>query len=120
MTLIKPSIKLIKFLLLLGSVKEAEEFDQLPPEEAKKRLRILLKHMDLNGDEKISRQELKAWIHRSFRMLSEEEAAERLEDVDTDNDGMVSWEEYYADTYGMEDHSEDNQIDDNSEVCICK
>lgn len=52
---------------ILGSHKEAEEYDHLPPEEAKKRLEILLKKMDLTGNRKIDRKELKAWILRSFK-----------------------------------------------------
>ena len=35
--------------------KEAEEFDQLPPEEAKKRLKVLLGKMDRNMDEQIDK-----------------------------------------------------------------
>lgn len=50
-----------------GSVKEAEEFDKLPIEESKRRLEILLTKMDLNNDRYIERNELKAWILRSFR-----------------------------------------------------
>lgn len=52
---------------ILGSYKEAEEFDQLSPEESKKRLGILLLKMDLNGDKHVDRKELKAWILRSFK-----------------------------------------------------
>lgn len=52
---------------ILGSHKEAEEYDHLAPEEAKRRLLVLLKKMDLDGDEKIDRNELKAWILRSFK-----------------------------------------------------
>lgn len=52
---------------ILGSYKEAEEYDHLPPEEAKRRLGILLTKMDLNGDNIIDRKELKAWILRSFK-----------------------------------------------------
>lgn len=52
---------------ILGSYKEAEEYDHLPPEEAKNRLAILLKKMDLSGDKFIDRKELKAWILRSFK-----------------------------------------------------
>ena len=33
---------------ILGSKKDAEDFDQLPPEEAKKRLAILVEKMDSN------------------------------------------------------------------------
>ena len=40
---------------ILGSRKEAEQFDELPPQEAKKRLKILLGKMDRNLDESIDR-----------------------------------------------------------------
>lgn len=53
--------------LYTGSVKEAEEFDRLPIEESKRRLGILLTKMDLNDDKFIERNELKAWILRSFK-----------------------------------------------------
>lgn len=52
---------------ILGSVKTAEEFDQLSPDESKRRLRILVVSMDLNKDGFIDRHELKAHILRSFR-----------------------------------------------------
>lgn len=92
---------------ILGSVKEAEEYDHLPPEEAKRRLAILLTKMDLNKDEYIDRKELTAWILRSFKMLTEEEAAERFEDADENVDGRVSWDEYKNDAYGSDDEEED-------------
>jgi len=52
----------------LGSVKTAEEFDSLPPEEAKRRLKMLLTKMDRNKDGQIERKELHSWILRSFRL----------------------------------------------------
>lgn len=52
---------------ILGSVKTAEEFDQLSPEESKRRLLELVIAMDLNKDEFIDRHELKAHILRSFK-----------------------------------------------------
>lgn len=54
---------------ILGSVKQAEEFDKLTPEESKRRLAILLTKMDLNNDKQIDRHELHAWILRSFRYV---------------------------------------------------
>jgi Ca2+-binding EF-hand superfamily protein len=51
----------------LGSTKDAQEFDNLAPEEAKKRLKVLVEKMDLDKDGYIERPELKAWIMRSFR-----------------------------------------------------
>lgn len=58
--------------------------------------------MDLNSDLFVDRHELKAWIIRSFKSLSEEEAEDRFEDVDEDNNDLVSWAEYIKDTYGLE------------------
>lgn len=100
---------------ILGSHKEAEEFDHLPPDEAKRRLKILLGKMDLNKDNQIDRNELKAWLLRSFKMLSEEEAQERLEDADEDGDGYVTWQEYVVDSYGF-DGSDENFSDENHQL----
>lgn len=91
---------------ILGSVKEAEEFDNLSPAESKKRLAVLVKKMDLNADGFVDRHELKAWILRSFKNLSEEEAEDRFDDIDENNDGKISWLEYIKDTYGMESEDE--------------
>lgn len=52
---------------ILGSHKDAEEFDHLPPDESKRRLAILLNKMDLNNDQVINRKELKSWLMRSFK-----------------------------------------------------
>jgi Ca2+-binding EF-hand superfamily protein len=103
--------------VILGSHKEAEEYDHLSPEEAKRRLRILLKKMDLNDDQQVDKKELKTWILRSFKMLSEEEANERLEDADEDNNGLVTWQEYLSDAYGM-DNEENLSIGDENDQLI--
>nr|XP_023021578.1 calumenin-A [Leptinotarsa decemlineata]XP_023021579.1 calumenin-A [Leptinotarsa decemlineata] len=103
---------------ILGSHKEAEDYDHLPPEEAKRRLSILLKKMDINGDEQIDRKELKAWIIRSFKMLSEEEARDRMEDADEDNDNMVTWEEYISDTYGLDSTEKEVKFGDENDKLI--
>lgn len=53
---------------MLGSVKEAEEFHQLSPEESKRRLEILVSEkIDTNKDQFIDKHELKAHILRSFK-----------------------------------------------------
>lgn len=103
---------------ILGSHKEAEEYDHLPPEEAKKRLGILLKKMDLTSDGFIDRKELKAWILRSFKMLSEEESRDRLEDADENNDGKVTWVEYLSDTYGIDSSGETLNFSEENEHLI--
>lgn len=91
---------------ILGSVKEAEEFDNLSPAESKRRLAILVKKMDRNEDHFVDRHELKAWILRSFRSLANEEATDRFEECDEDRDGKVSWAEYLLATFSIEDENE--------------
>lgn len=44
------SFLLILLITHVGSIKEAEEFDTLSPEESKKRLAVLVTKMDLNGE----------------------------------------------------------------------
>lgn len=60
----------------------AHEFDDLSPEESKKRLRVLAKKMDTNGDGFVTLQELTDWIYNSLLQLDEEETRERFEEVD--------------------------------------
>ncbi|XP_045761406.1 reticulocalbin-2 isoform X1 [Maniola jurtina] len=91
---------------ILGSVKEAEEYDRLSPEESRRRLGLLLPKMDLNGDKVIDRVELKKWILNSFINLSKEEAEERMSEADDNRDGIVTWPEYLRDTFGVDAESE--------------
>lgn len=103
---------------ILGSVKEAEEFDHLSPEESKKRLSILLTKMDVNADHNIDRSELHAWIMRSFKMLSEEEANERFEDADEDSNGEVTWIEYAKNSFGDDTDFSDDHLEGAQEKLI--
>jgi hypothetical protein len=43
-------------------------------------------------------------------MLSEEESQDRFEDADENEDGVVMWSEYIADSYGINDSDEDNDV----------
>jgi hypothetical protein len=54
-------------LVFSGSYKLEEEFEDLPPEEAKKRLSLLVKKMDKDHDMFVSKEELTDWIVMSFR-----------------------------------------------------
>jgi len=96
---------------ILGSRKDAEEFDDLTPQEARKRLAVLITKMDRNLDKSIDRNELYSWILRSFKSLSEEDSNDRFEDADEDEDGFVSWDEYKAEEYDFGDGDEFDMSD---------
>lgn len=51
----------------LGSRKVADEFDMLPPEESKRRLKVLAAKWDKNGDSFIDRKEMMDWIEHSLK-----------------------------------------------------
>jgi hypothetical protein len=70
---------------LLGSRKTAHEFDDLSPEESKKRLKVLAIKMDLNKDGYVDKHELTEWIYQSLLKLDEEETRERYEEIDAGN-----------------------------------
>uniref|UniRef100_T1J078 Reticulocalbin-3 n=1 Tax=Strigamia maritima TaxID=126957 RepID=T1J078_STRMM len=91
---------------ILGSRDVAEEFHQLSPEEAKKRLKEIVLKMDKNSDGSVDKNELINWVLQSFKLLSLEESKERLEEADADEDGRVSWAEYISETYGISDDDE--------------
>ena len=93
----------IKKWLISGSTKDAEEFDQLPPEEAKKRLKILVDKMDSDSDGFVDKSEMNAWILKSFASLSKEESEERFEDTDEDGDSIISWDEYKRAEFDLDD-----------------
>ena len=56
-----------KCVILLGSKKTEQEFASLKPEEAKRRLGLIVDKMDLNKDQIIDKKELHAWVVNSFK-----------------------------------------------------
>ena len=55
-----------KLFSSLGSRSGHDEFEDLPPEEAKKRLGVLVEKMDLNNDGQIDEGELTEWVYNSY------------------------------------------------------
>ena len=93
----------------LGDRKD--EFDHLSPEEAKKRLKLLIATVDSDGDKHVTQEELKKWVKSVFqkKMLSGMETD--VKDKDKNNDGVISWEEFMNDSYG-----EDASADEDEEM----
>jgi len=85
---------------ILGTKEEAEEYQDLPKEEAKKRLAGLIKKIDADGDTFVTHEELQKWVVKSFVSLNEEESLARYKEHDQDADGKLSWEEYLRSVYG--------------------
>ncbi|XP_014749008.1 PREDICTED: reticulocalbin-1-like [Sturnus vulgaris] len=80
--------------------KEAQEQQELPPEESKRRLRLLVDLMDSDGSGGVSRAELRAWILRRHRGARQEELSRERGRLDRDGDGAVTWAEFKDRTFG--------------------
>jgi len=87
---------------ILGSEKMAHEFDELTPEESKKRLRVLAKKMDKDGDELVTLIELTDWVYHSLIHMDKEETDERFDEIDSNKDNLVTWAEYVQEAFGVE------------------
>ncbi|KAL3115537.1 hypothetical protein niasHT_018170 [Heterodera trifolii] len=94
---------------ILGSEKNAHEFDELPTEESKKRLRVLAKRMDKDKDGFITLEELTDWVKNSLMTLDQEETKERFDEIDEDKDGVITWAEYTQEAFGVSDSEGDPQ-----------
>ncbi|XP_070710227.1 calumenin-A [Pempheris klunzingeri] len=79
---------------------EAKTFEQLPPEESKRRLGVIVDKMDSNEDGLVSEEELKLWIQAAQRKHVEESVERQWNDFDINDDGLISWDEYRNVTYG--------------------
>ena len=85
---------------------DAEKFDKLSPEEAKRRLKIIVvSKIDVNKDEVVSLEELERWINIQRKAFMYEAVNENIAQQDKDKDGKISWEEYKVANFGEWDNS---------------
>lgn len=85
----------------LGDMKD--EYDELQPEEAKKRLKLLVRRVDSNEDGLVTEEELTNWVKSVFNKRLAEGVVEDAKTKDTDNDGKITWDEYSKASYGTEE-----------------
>lgn len=101
---------------LLGGQEEVEEFGKLSPDEQQKRLKAIIKKIDLDVDGFLTEDELNTWIQQSFKHYIIEDAKQQFSEYDKDGDGHVSWEEYNIQMYDrVIDFDEDTTLEDTEE-----
>lgn len=54
-------------LVIAGSGKIEREFDKLTPSRAIRRLRLMVKNIDSDGNGFVTKEELTKWVRASFR-----------------------------------------------------
>uniref|UniRef100_A0A452J585 Reticulocalbin-2 n=1 Tax=Gopherus agassizii TaxID=38772 RepID=A0A452J585_9SAUR len=101
---------------LLGGQDEAEEYTKLSLEEQQKRLKAIIKKIDLDSDGFLTDDELSSWIQQSFKHYVTQEAKKQFGEYDKDGDGLVSWEEYNIQMYDrLIDFDENTVLEDQEE-----
>ncbi|EFB16257.1 hypothetical protein PANDA_018794, partial [Ailuropoda melanoleuca] len=101
---------------LLGGQEEVDEYVKLSPEEQHKRLKSIIKKIDLDSDGFLTERELSSWIQMSFKHYAMQEAKQQFVEYDKNSDGSVSWDEYNIQMYDrVIDFDENTALDDAEE-----
>lgn len=90
---------------------EAKTFDQLTPEESKRRLGIIVDKIDEDKDGFVTTSELKRWIQYTQRRYIDEDVNRLWKQHNPDNNKTVSWESYRKTVYGFMDDLDKNEMD---------
>lgn len=89
---------------------QAKTFDQLPPEESKRRLGIITDKIDNDGDGFITLVELKDWIRYTQKRYIDEDVERHWRQHNPDNNEAIAWETYRKNVYGFMDEMNDNDL----------
>lgn len=82
---------------------EAKTFDQLPPEESKRRLGRIVDKIDEDKDGFVTLSELKRWIEYTQRRYIDEDVDRQWRQHNPDGNETITWESYRKDVYGFMD-----------------
>lgn len=92
--------------LFLGD-KLKKKFDLLTLDESKRRLRLLVPHIDLNKDGFVTFPEMETWIiHKMKRWDIKEDAQALYRESDKNFDEQVTWDEFSIRQYGFAESAE--------------
>jgi Ca2+-binding EF-hand superfamily protein len=89
---------------------EAERFEQLPPEEARRRLGIMVDKIDASRDGYVTEKELEDWVRHVANRYIMDDVMRQWAHYDADQNDYVTWEEFRDATFG--DHPDDSEMYD--------
>ncbi|XP_017138812.1 calumenin [Drosophila miranda] len=80
---------------------ESKKFDNLSPEESKRRLGVIFDRIDEDKDGLVTLSELKNWISFTQRRYIEEDTGRLWRQHNPDNNATISWEAYRDSVYSF-------------------
>ncbi|XP_050307899.1 calumenin [Anthonomus grandis grandis] len=95
--------------------EDAKTFDQLSPEESKRRLGVIAEKIDNNKDGFISREELKDWIKFTQKRYIASDVNRQWQQHNPDDNTLLSWASYEKNVYGFLDNPIEQAHDSDEE-----
>ncbi|XP_030375312.1 calumenin-B [Scaptodrosophila lebanonensis] len=90
---------------------EAKKFDELSPEESKRRLGLIVDRIDENKDGFVTQAELKNWIKYTQRRYIDEDVGRLWKQHNPDNNKTISWDSYRQHVYGFMDDLDKEELE---------
>merc|ERR1712051_93910 len=90
---------------------EAHEFDDLDPEESKRRLSVIVDKIDNDGDGLVTLEEMRNWIKFTHDRYTSEDVERQWVQHNQEGKDALGWDEYRQLVYGfLDDTSDDNEV----------
>ncbi|XP_018018716.1 calumenin-B-like [Hyalella azteca] len=89
---------------------EADIYDQLPPEESKRRLSLLVDKIDSDNDGQVTQLELKQWIEYTQKRYITDDARRQWSAHNPKGKPNLNWDEYKALVYGFMDGLSEDEL----------
>jgi Ca2+-binding EF-hand superfamily protein len=90
---------------------QANEFDELTPEESQRRLAVIVDRIDENGDGLVSVEELARWIKFTQTRYTTDDVQRQWASHKVEGKETISWAEYRHNVYGFLDEEGQEQED---------
>ncbi|XP_076842151.1 reticulocalbin-2 isoform X2 [Brachyhypopomus gauderio] len=95
--------------------EDKDEIKKLSPSEQRSKMVEIVKRIDTDSDKYLTSEEITLWIQKVYRRYAVDDAEERFPEFDTNDDGLVSWDEYNLVMHGHTVEVDDWAVLDDTE-----
>ncbi|XP_063233264.1 calumenin [Bacillus rossius redtenbacheri] len=95
--------------------EEAKTFDQLSPEESRRRLGVIVDKIDGDKDGLVTQEELKDWIQYTQRKYVTDDIQRQWQSHNPEGKDKITWDEYKQRVYGFMDDLDPKELEKDEE-----